>query len=51
MELFPSVSLLIFKTSPVSALSSTRIGSLPCSSASMSLGLHAEKAPEQMKSM
>lgn len=37
--------------SPVKAFSSTRIGSLPCSSASMSLGLHAEKAPEQMNSM
>mmetsp|Transcript_25841 Transcript_25841/g.97323 ORF Transcript_25841/g.97323 Transcript_25841/m.97323 type:complete len:276 (+) Transcript_25841:96-923(+) len=39
-----------YRSSAVRPLSSTRIGSRPCSSASMSDGLDAWKAPEQTKS-
>mmetsp|Transcript_4546 Transcript_4546/g.13158 ORF Transcript_4546/g.13158 Transcript_4546/m.13158 type:complete len:252 (+) Transcript_4546:227-982(+) len=40
-----------YMSSPVSALSSTRIGRRPCNSASISAGLELWNAPLQMKSM
>jgi len=42
---------ILYKSSSVSPLSSTRIGNRPCSSGSMSLGFTAWKAPDAMKSM